>query len=106
MRREKMKGVAMPMSDPASRGKPRRRRSFFDQDAEKASKQAVPSEILTATELFRLLDTLVDEGIALTIGRTSDGGALSIVFLVDGKRIKRYPSAQDDWLALVAEFEG
>jgi len=95
----------MPMTDPASRGPSRRRRKFFDQDAEKSSKQAVPSEILTATELLRLLDTLVDEGIALTLGRTSDGGALSVVFLVDGKRIKRYPSAQDDWLALVAEFE-
>lgn len=45
-------------------------------------------------------------GNAVTFGRTSDGGALSLTLLCGGERLKRYASNADDVAQLLRALAG
>jgi len=95
----------MPAADPMSRGPRRRFRKLQDNAALPPTKQAVIADLVECDELISLLTDLMDEGHALTIGRTRDGGALVLGFLMGGKPIKRYIVSREQWLELLDEMQ-
>lgn len=95
----------MPAADPMSRGSGRKFRKLQDNATLAPTKQAQIEDLVECAELISLLADLMDEGHALTIGRTRDGGALVLGFLMGGKPIKRYIVSRDQWLELLSEMQ-
>jgi len=55
-------------------------------------------------ELWRTITEIVNAGDAVTLGRTRDGGALSLVILSGDERIRRYARGADELAALLKEI--
>jgi hypothetical protein len=55
-------------------------------------------------ELWRTVSMIVAAGDAVTLGRTRDGGALSLVILSGDERIRRYARGADELHELLAEI--
>lgn len=55
-------------------------------------------------ELWRTVTAIVRAGDAVTLGRTRDGGALSLVILSGDERIRRYARGADEVRALLADI--
>lgn len=53
----------------------------------------------------RLVARLCDAGYGIVLGKTSDGGALSVTILDGNDRYKDYPSSADDFDSFVAWCE-
>jgi len=64
------------------------------------------SELIGCDDLVQLLELLHDQGWALSIGRTRDGGAIAWGFLMGGKPIKRYTATRQDVVGLLDEALG
>lgn len=94
----------MPAADPASRGRRKNFKIILETDEATPVKQVVLSSVVKADELLELLDDLIDLGHALTVGRTRDGGAIALGFMVGGKPIKRYIATREGWLALLEDL--
>lgn len=60
-------------------------------------------DLMECVDLFQLLELLHDQGWAVTIGRTRDGGAIAWAFLMGGKPIKRYTASRAEVVALLDE---
>lgn len=94
----------MPAADPMSRGA---RKGFKNLTSENGDHQGPARDlrdVVNGTELTDLVADLIELGHALTVGRTRDGGAISLAFMVGGKPIKRYIASRDAWVALLAEL--
>lgn len=70
-----------------------------------------PDEVIDwdAADPHQLLAAIVNwtrGGNAVTFGRTSDGGALSLTLLHDGERLKRYASNAEDLAQLLSALAG
>ena len=57
-----------------------------------------------AEELWRTVTAIVNAGDAVTLGRTRDGGALSLVILSGDDRIRRYARGEDETRELLQEI--
>jgi len=57
-----------------------------------------------AEELWRTVTAIVAAGDAVTLGRTRDGGALSLVILSGDDRIRRYARGEDEVRELLREI--
>jgi hypothetical protein len=55
-------------------------------------------------ELWRTITEIVNAGDAVTLGRTRDGGALSLVILSGEERIRRYARGADELAELLKEI--
>lgn len=55
-------------------------------------------------ELWRTVTAIVNAGDAVTLGRTRDGGALSLVILSGDERIRRYARGAEELSALLREI--
>lgn len=52
---------------------------------------------LESDNIVRLVTRLCDNGFGLVLGKTSDGGALSITILDGDQRVKDWPTNPDDF---------
>lgn len=89
--------------------RPTFRRSANWQDAFVVSN--APDQLIDwdAADPHQLLAAIVNwtrAGNAVTFGRTSDGGALSLTLLCGGERLKRYASNADDLAQLLSALAG
>lgn len=57
-----------------------------------------------ADELWRTITAIVNAGDAVTLGRTRDGGALSLVILSGDDRIRRYAHGAEEVEQLLREI--
>ena len=55
-------------------------------------------------ELWRTITAIVGAGDAVTLGRTRDGGALSLVILSGDERIRRYARGTEELSQLLGEI--
>jgi len=55
-------------------------------------------------DLWRTICAVTDAGDALTLGRTRDGGAVSLVILSGDERIRKYARGADELHELLAEI--
>lgn len=55
-------------------------------------------------QLWRTVTEIVNAGDAVTLGRTRDGGALSLVILSGEERIRRYARGAEELAELLAEI--
>lgn len=72
---------------------------------------SAPDEVIDwdAADPHQLLAAIVNwtrSGNAVTFGRTSDGGALSLTLLCGGERLKRYASNAEDLAQLLTALAG
>ena len=110
-RGDPQKGTGMKQSEAARAGviRPQFRGSARWQDA--FVRSAAPDEVVDwdAADPNLLLAAIVNwtrSGNAVTFGRTSDGGALSLTLLCGGERLKRYASSADDLAQLLEALAG
>jgi len=69
---------------------------------EQDSKLIRLGEVFEQEDLFRLVGTVIDEGGAVLIGRTGDGGALCVKFYLDDSKTKRYVATVEQGQAVLA----
>lgn len=74
---------------------------WFDGAGNGAQLDAV--ELLTDTHANRGVAELVEAGALVSMGKTSDGGALGVTVTVDGRWRREYFRSTDDMLAWIAE---
>jgi hypothetical protein len=55
-------------------------------------------------ELWKTITAIVNAGDAVTLGRTRDGGALSLVILSGDDRIRRYARGADEIHSLLVDI--
>jgi hypothetical protein len=70
-----------------------------------ASSQDLASwEDADSDELWKTITAIVNAGDAVTLGRTRDGGALSLVILSGDDRIRRYARGADEIHSLLVDI--
>lgn len=70
-----------------------------------AARQELASwEDADADELWRTITAIVNAGDAVTLGRTRDGGALSLVILSGDDRVRRYARGAEEVEQLLREI--
>lgn len=84
--------VRTPKREPNIGGNPKRdRKNLAARPTSKVSWGDVANQLLRDTVV-----AVTDAGAAILLGRTSDGGALSLQVLDGDERIKEYPHSSDD----------
>lgn len=69
-----------------------------------SSQDAATWEDADQEELWRTITAIVNAGDAVTLGRTRDGGALSLVILSGDERIRRYARGADEIHSLLVDI--
>lgn len=96
----------MTSQSPSHRGNVRRFDKLRENGDARPTKVVTLADVIIADELVELCQDLIDEGYALSVSRTRDGGALCFGFLMGGKPFKRYTPTREAWLALLDELSG
>lgn len=96
----------MTLQDVTHHGPRRKARKLVDGSSNPTGELRQLSDIVNPVELVSLIQAQIDEGWAVTIGRTREGGAIAWSFLQGGKPIKRYTASTDDVDALIRELGG
>lgn len=79
--------------------------SRYQRLSDSAARQELASwEDADPDELWRTITAIVNAGDAVTLGRTRDGGALSLVILSGDDRVRRYAHGADEVEQLLREI--
>src|SRR5690348_252043 len=85
-----------------SKGNPGSRYQRLSDSAARA--ELASWEDADADELWRTITAIVNAGDAVTLGRTRDGGALSLVILSGDDRVRRYARGTEEVEQLLREI--
>jgi hypothetical protein len=94
----------VPAADPVSRGLKKKLRKPDGPDGRGERPPVVLRDVVDWEQMLDLVEAFHDEGWAISIARTSDGGAIAIGLMVGGKPIKRYIATREGWQGLLLDL--